>query len=37
MKKIIVLLVLILSFSANADYELTWSTIDGGGGKSIYY
>ena len=34
MKKIIVLLVLILSFPAPADYKITWSTIDGGGGRS---
>ncbi len=34
MKKIIVLLVLILSLPAPADYELSWSTIDGGGGVS---
>ncbi len=35
MKKIIALLVLILSLPAPADYEITWSTIDGGGGRSI--
>jgi hypothetical protein len=34
MKKIIVLLVLILSLPAPADYEISWSTIDGGGGRS---
>ncbi len=34
MKKIIVLLVLILSLSVTADYKITWSTIDGGGGRS---
>ena len=34
MKKIIVLLVLTLSLPALADYEITWSTIDGGGGQS---
>ncbi len=34
MKKIIVLLVLILSLPALADYEINWSTIDGGGGAS---
>ena len=34
MKKIIVLLVLILSLPATAGYEITWSTIDGGGGAS---
>ncbi len=34
MKKIIVLLVLILSLPAPASYEINWSTIDGGGGRS---
>ena len=34
MKKIIVLLVLILSLSAGADYKMDWHTIDGGGGVS---
>ena len=34
MKKIIVLLVLVMSLSAVADYEISWSTIDGGGGTS---
>jgi hypothetical protein len=34
MKEIIVLLVLILSLPALADYEISWSTIDGGGGTS---
>ncbi len=34
MKKIIVLLVLVLSLHANGDYEITWSTIDNGGGAS---
>lgn len=34
MKKIIVLLVLILSLPAGADYKIDWSTIDGGGGTS---
>ncbi len=34
MKKIIVLLVLILSLPVTAGYEITWSTIDGGGGAS---
>ncbi len=34
MKKIIVLLVLILSLPAPVDYEISWSTIDGGGGRS---
>jgi hypothetical protein len=34
MKKIIVLLVLILSLSAIADYDIKWHTIDGGGGVS---
>jgi hypothetical protein len=34
MKKMIVLLVLILSLSAIADYEIKWHTIDGGGGVS---
>ena len=34
MKKIIVLLVLILSLPVTADYEISWSTIDGGGGTS---
>ncbi len=34
MKNIIVLLVLILSLPAPADYEISWSTIDGGGGRS---
>ena len=32
MKKIIVLLVLILSLPAPAGYEINWSTIDSGGG-----
>ena len=35
MKKIIALLVLILSLPSLAVYEITWSTIDGGGGRSI--
>ncbi len=34
MNKIIVLLVLVMSFSARADYEISWSTIDAGGGTS---
>ena len=34
MKKMIVLSVLILSLPAPADYEIRWSTIDGGGGRS---
>ncbi len=34
MKKIIVLLVLILSLPVTAGYEIRWSTIDGGGGTS---
>jgi len=34
MKKIIVLLVLVMSLSAIADYEISWRTIDGGGGTS---
>ena len=34
MKKIIILLVLTLSLPALADYEISWSTIDGGGGTS---
>lgn len=34
MKKIIVLLVLVFSLHASADYEITWSSIDGGGGMS---
>ena len=34
MKKIIVLLVLTLSLPVPADYEISWSTIDGGGGVS---
>jgi len=34
MKKIIVLLILVMSLSAVADYEISWSTIDGGGGRS---
>ncbi len=34
MKKIIVLFVLLLSVSANADYSIEWSSIDGGGGMS---
>ncbi len=34
MKKIIVLLVLVMSLSAMAGYEIRWSTIDGGGGTS---
>ena len=34
MKKIIVLLVLILTLPSLADYEISWSTIDGGGGRS---
>ena len=34
MKKIIVLLVLILSLPVTAGYEISWSTIDGGGGTS---
>ncbi len=34
MKKIIIFLLLILSLPAPADYEISWSTIDGGGGQS---
>ena len=34
MKKLIILLVLILSLSGIADYEISWHTIDGGGGTS---
>ncbi len=34
MKKIIVLLVLILSLPVTAGYEISWHTIDGGGGTS---
>jgi len=34
MKKIIVLLVLILTLPSLADYEISWYTIDGGGGRS---
>ena len=34
MKKIIVLLVLILSLPATADYAIDWSSIDSGGGMS---
>ena len=34
MKKIIVLLVLILSLPAMAGYQISWHTIDGGGGVS---
>ncbi len=34
MKKIIVLLVLISSLPVTAGYEISWSTIDGGGGQS---
>ena len=34
MKKMIVLLVLVFSLHANGDYEITWSSIDGGGGRS---
>ena len=34
MKKIIVLLVLILSLPVTADYKMDWHTIDGGGGTS---
>ncbi len=34
MKKIMVLIVLILSFSAGAEYKINWYTIDGGGGTS---
>jgi hypothetical protein len=34
MKKIIILLVLIMSLTASADYEIVWHTIDGGGGRS---
>ena len=34
MKKMIVLLVLILSLPVTADYEIVWHTIDGGGGQS---
>ena len=34
MKKIIFLLVLTLSLPALADYEISWYTIDGGGGVS---
>ncbi len=34
MKKIIVLLALVLSLHASAGYEITWSSIDGGGGIS---
>ncbi len=34
MKKILVLLVMILSLPATADYKIDWHTIDGGGGRS---
>ncbi len=34
MKNTIVLLVLILSLPVTAGYEISWSTIDGGGGRS---
>jgi len=34
MKKIMVLLVLIMSLSLRADYKIEWSTIDGGGTSS---
>ena len=34
MKKIIVLLVLVMSLSVGADYKIPWHTIDGGGGTS---
>lgn len=34
MKKILILLVLVLSLGARADYTIEWSSLDGGGGTS---